>query len=215
MKKSWTEITIDEYQELVNIQGDSELLKKAEAISILTGLDPEGVKKAPIKDFIQWCEDVKFVFTTAPDANFNRTFELNGTRYGFIPDLDLLTSGGEWIDSESWKDKPIDNMHYYAALLFRPVVKYNSDKDYTIEEHKSEGFTNRAQLFKEELTVDRIYGAQTFFLLFALEYSKILTASLKETEPTMKATLTKKKAHQQTTKVKSKKRSTGTTPGII
>lgn len=216
MKKSWQEITIEDYQEIINIDGESEILRKAEAISILTGLDPDGVKKAPIKDFIRWCEEVQFVFTTAPDANFNKTFELNGIRYGIIPDLDLLTTGGEWLDSESWRLKPIENMHNYAALLFRPVVKYNSDLDYTIEDHETKGFSQRAELFRTQLSVDRIYGAQTFFLLFALEYSQILAASLKETETTPKTKRTsKKKTPQQTTKKSKGKRSTKPTRGTI
>ncbi len=201
MKKNWQEITIGDYQEIVNVDAETEISKAVQLVSILSDKDSDEIRKAPLGEFYKWMEDIKFI-QTSPDADFNRTFELNGIRYGLIPDFNFISTG-EWLDCENWKDKAIDNLHLYAALLFRPTTRYVSDEDYDIEEHKTNGFQRRAQLFQENISINKVYGAQVFFSLFGLEFLQILGDSLTQQE---KKEMKKKATKTRMTQVPSKKR---------
>jgi hypothetical protein len=89
-----------------------------------------------------------------------------------IPQLDFITTG-EWMDAETWKDDSVNNIHLYAALLYRPIIKEDGDL-YEIEPHKSSGFVERANLFKEKLPITMIHGTVLFFSTIATDYIKIL-----------------------------------------
>jgi len=201
MKKTWREITIGDYQEIVNVDAETEISKAVQLVSILSDKDSDEIRKAPLGEFYKWMEDIKFV-QTSPDADFNRTFELNGIRYGLIPDFNFISTG-EWLDAENWKEKAIDNLHLYAALLFRPVTRYVDDTDYDIEDHKTNGFQRRAELFQENISINKVYGAQVFFSLFGLEFLQILGDSLTQQE---KKEMKKKVTKTRMTQVHSKKR---------
>ena len=208
MKSNWSMITIGDYQEIVNVDAETEISKAVQLVSILSDKDSEEIRKAPLGDFYKWMENIKFI-STSPDADFNKTFELDGVRYGMIPDLNYISTG-EWLDCENWKEKAIDNLHMYAALLFRPVTRYVDDTDYDIEEHKTNGFERRANLFRENVSINKVYGAQVFFSLFGLEFLQILGDSLMNQEKKMKKkTPTKTKTtrpHSKTNKKKPSKR---------
>ena len=176
MKSSWQEVTIGDYQEIVNIVAETEVDKAVQLVSILSDRDSDEIRKAPLNDFYKWMEDIKFASTT-PDADVNKTFEIDGVRYGLIPDLNFISTG-EWLDAENWKEKSIDNLHNYAALLFRPVTRYVDDTDYEIEEHKTIGFVRRSELFRDRVSINKVYGAQIFFSLFGLEFFGTLAGSL-------------------------------------
>lgn len=205
MKSNWSMVTIGDYQEIVNVDAETEISKAVQLVSILSDKDSEEIRKSPLGEFYKWMEDIKFV-STPPDADFNRTFELDGVRYGMIPDLNYISTG-EWLDCENWKEKAIDNLHNYAALLFRPTTRYVDDTNYDIEEHKTNGFARRAQLFQENVSINKVYGAQVFFSLFGLEFLQTLGDSLMQEEQKMKKkkTPTKTKITQPRSKKKRRK----------
>lgn len=217
IKKNWNEVTISEYQEICSITSENDLERSIEIISILTGETSEDIRKCPLSDFYTFLEEVKFV-STSPDADVNKTFMLDGIEYGIIPNLNFISTG-EWLDAEQWKDQPIENMHLYAALLFRPII-FNNNIYYTIEEHKTEGFFERAELFKDRLSVNKIFGAQFFFSVIGLEFMMNLAdysaenRKVKKVKRTKKPTL-KKKTTQQVTKRNSKKPSKNSGIGTI
>lgn len=213
MKDTWSKITIADYQEIVNIEGDTEVQKAVELISILTNSDVSDIRKYPLNEFFTLNERCKFVYTTSPDANFNKTFILNDIRYGFIPDLNYISTG-EWLDCDNWKDKSIENMNNYAALLFRPVVKYVDDMNYTIEEHTPEGFSRRAELFKD-ISLTWVYGAQVFFSLFMIEFLEIMPDFLTDQTPKKKKKDMKMKTTLKASKKNKMKPSTKHGDGII
>ncbi len=112
------------------------------------------------------------------------TFDLNGTRYGFVPNWDEFTAG-EWIDAEQYCGDFWKNAHKVMALLFRPVSREWGER-YEIEPYTAK---EDAQAFLD-MPADQVAGALLFFsttrseLLNTLQYSLIRTAKMATTLPT-------------------------------
>lgn len=177
MKKTWHDVTIETWQELEAIQTDSEVTRYIEQIAILSDNDPDFIRNLNIKDFNQLRADLAFM-SEPPNKDIMFTFELEGVKYGIIPQMDFITAG-EWLDADSWKEKPEENIHLYAALIFRPIVEETAT-GYTIEKHKADGFLERANLFKKKLPITHVYGGVLFFSSFVIDVTKILVDYLNE-----------------------------------
>ena len=216
---SWQDITIAQYQEICNI--DDELSasdKRIEQLSILTDTDSEQIKSLPLSDLFKLIEMVKFVDTTAIDSFVNKTFEFNGIKYGVLDDFNKVT-GYEWFDNENWKLDPINNMHNYAAMAYRPIIKEDEEGNYVIKDYKDDkGFSARAEAFKN-LPITYVNG---FFLrcaLFQIEFTMIMAGSSTESKEVTKKRRTQKKtgkkiATQTPIKRNKKRTSKDTTCGM-
>ena len=198
LKKGWDEMPIKMWQELNQVDRENELSVIIERISILADTDPESIRSLSIPEFKQAQSDIDWVsaeFKPEPVL----TFELNGVRYGMIPDLNFISTG-EWADIENWKDDSITNIHLICALIYRPVTRYESDDDYEIEKHTPKGFTRRAELFLNSLPITTVYGAVLFFSASGLKFIEIIADYLEAEEKAQK-----KKMKKTTTQKASKK----------
>lgn len=202
MKDKWEDITIDNYQELTNVTSEG-VQRSVDIISILTDKDSDEIRKLPLKEFMDYNGKIGFISTT-PDSYCLDTFELNGVKYGKIPDLDFIMTD-EWIDIETWKDNSVDNMHLIMAVLYRPVTIEHPDGTYEIEPHQTRGFLQRADLFREQLSITKAMGAQIFFSLFALEYLTSMQGSLTDEKKVTKPKKTKKTLKKKVVRKASRK----------
>lgn len=186
--KTWDEISIDTFQELKNIQSDNDMTLLVERLAIMADCDPEEIRKLTIPEFKKLQEGLQFITSDIP-IRVDTIFELEGQEYGMIPQLDFITAG-EWIDAENWKGEPESNIHFYAALLYRPVTLKRPDGSYEIEPHKPQGFMARANLFKSKLPITRIHGTVLFFSSLGITLMPILadfsTSELTQIQKTMK-----------------------------
>jgi hypothetical protein len=99
---------------------------------------------------------------------FQDRFELNGVHYGFFPNWKDLTFA-EFMDLDTISNKPVnellDMLHYLAAIMYRPIVSEISKHNYQIEPYEVSSMKARAELFKKNLDVRYVLGAQTFFMI--------------------------------------------------
>ena len=174
---SWSDITVGQYQEMNMIQSESQVTKFIEMMSIALDCDPQEIRDLPISEYKTLQEKMQFI-SKEPDLDIRKTFEINGKKYGLIPDMNLIT-GGEFLDAEQFKLDPMANLHYTLALIYRPVISEDEDS-YKIAAHKSEGFEFRAELFRDELSIEIVLGAVLFFSLLVMESSIDLLASLEK-----------------------------------
>ena len=200
---SWDEVTISQWQEINGIQADTDIAKYIETISILADCDPEDIRQMGIREYQSLQKQTTYL--SQPLKNeVKLKIEIDGKKYGMIPHLDFITAG-EWIDAETWKDQPVDNLHLYCALIFRPITKEDGD-EYEIEKHKPEGFMRRADLFKNKLPITTVYGSVLFFSASALQFMKVLADFLEaDQKKKTKKTVTKTKTTQKATKTNKKK----------
>lgn len=136
-----------------------------EAISICDDLDPQDIRDMSISDFKQLREAREFLLEK-PTMDFKKTFTLNGQKYGIEPELNLMSTG-VFIDCEQFKRDTNANLHNLIALIYRPIIS-EDESGWTIEPHRSAGFEKRANLFKDHLSIEIVFGALFFFSLVSM-----------------------------------------------
>ena len=128
------EITLGQYQKYLKIQAENEdeTFIAQKMIEIFCNTKLEYVMKMRWKDVNEIVTDLGHMFEE--DHKLQKQFTLNGTNYGFIPNLDEI-SFGEFIDLDSylgdWQE-----MHKAMQVLYRPV-DISVRGRYNIKEYKA------------------------------------------------------------------------------
>jgi len=92
------------------------------------------------------------------EAEFKSTFKINGVEFGFIPNLNDISTG-EYVDL-STHGTTIENMHKVMAVLFRPIKSKDFFGNYDIEPYT--GTKQYAELMKYT-PLSIVNGALVFF----------------------------------------------------
>lgn len=108
--------------------------KVLEALMIFCDIPYSHLSKIPFKAISKAIDALSKI--TLSEPSLEQTFVLNGVKYGFIPNLDNLTTG-EFIDLESYLQNERD-MWKVMSVLFRRVVKEGQGDKYEIEAYKGE-----------------------------------------------------------------------------
>jgi hypothetical protein len=213
LPNKWDLVTIRQWKEINEIQTESELTRLIEQMSILADCDPEEIRKMTPVEFNTLSAEL-FFLSEELKPEVKLTFELEGKKYGLIPDLNFISTG-EFVDAENWKADPIGNIHLLIAMLYRPVIKEEGD-EYEIEPHTSKGFMRRADLFLNKLPITIPYGAVLFFSASGIQFTEIIVDYLEaESKLKKKPTRKKKQTTQSVSKKSNKTSSTVNGPGII
>lgn len=175
--KSWSDVTIGQYQEIMSIQTTNKISRFIESLSIILDCDPQIIRDLSIKEYKELVADTQFL-SEQPQSTIEKIIEIDGKRYGMIPDMSLIDAG-VFIDAEQFKDEPIDNLHYQVALIYRPIIKEEGD-EYEIDKHRAEGFEKRANLFKEKVSIEVVMGAVLFFSLVEMRLLEGLLISFNQ-----------------------------------
>jgi len=140
------------------------------AVAIFTGLTYKETSALPLKVLNRAIKHITGILEERPELQ--TTFTYKGIEYGFIPNLDDLTTG-EFIDIENYQKEPKD-LYKVMSVLYRPI-KEKSKKRYLIEPYKGE--INEA--FKD-MPSDVAFGAQLFFYLIATDLLNFTKKYLEE-----------------------------------
>jgi hypothetical protein len=180
--KSWADVTIGQYQEIMSIQTTNKISKFIESLSILLDCDPQVIRDMNMSQYNKLVAESQFL-SKQPESIIEQIIEVDGKRYGLIPDMTLMEAG-VFIDAEQFKEDSIENLHLLTALVYRPIIKEEGE-DYEIEKHKAEGFEKRANLFKEKISVEAVMGAVLFFSLVEMRLLEgLATSFLQEVQAT-------------------------------
>lgn len=144
--------------------------KALNAVAIFCNLSLKEVSNLPIKILNRALENITQALSEKP--KFQPRFKFKGIEYGFIPNLDELTTG-EFIDLDNYqKDKTA--IWKMMSVFYRPIVQSGQNERYLIEPYK--GKVNEA--FKE-MPCDVAFGSLLFFwslgadlMSYILNYSK-------------------------------------------
>ena len=120
MKKSWRDVTIDEYFNLVDRLSDeglTEYEREVILVSFVTGLDEDKVWDMTIGEFKANQLNTVFMkeFNVARDCNF-KTISLAGEKYDVCTDLHNFTVA-QYIDFQTFYAQRKDNANILASLL--------------------------------------------------------------------------------------------------
>ena len=160
------DITLEQYQRfaLINTEEQDKEFFMFKTIEIFCGVDIALVSKMRLKDAESISNEVLEVLQQ--NVPFTNKFELDGVKYGFIPDLQAI-SLGEFIDLEEGLSKDKD-FHKAASVMFRPIVKEFGEL-YTIDGY--EASTEMHHVMKQA-PVGVISAAIVFFYNIANELLK-------------------------------------------
>lgn len=176
--RGWNDVTIGQYQEIMSIETDLEISRFITTMSILLDKDSEEIRSMNIKDYKKLVAKTKFL-SEEPKSIIKRKITIGNKSFGLIPDMTLMEAG-VFIDADQFKSDPIKNLHLLVALIFRPIKSESEGGEYEIEEHRSEGFLKRAELFKESVKIEEVMGAVLFFSLIEMTLLSNLMDSLGE-----------------------------------
>ena len=146
----WSDLSLGELQ--VFMTSDNEL----EKIAVCTNKSVEQLRNYPQK-LIEAATEHLNNLMNQETARFQKVLEIDGKRFGFIPDWDAFTAG-EWIDMETYLADFWPNAHKIMAILFRPVTYEYKDK-YEIEKYNAK---EDASVF-EGVPADLVSGTLLFF----------------------------------------------------
>ena len=161
------DITLEQYQRfaLINTEEQDKEFFMFKTIEIFCGVDIALVSKMRLSDAESISNEVLEVLQQ--NVPFTNKFELDGVKYGFIPDLQAI-SLGEFIDLEEGLSKDKD-FHKAASVMFRPIVKEFGEL-YTIDGY--EASTEMHHVMKQA-PVGVISSAIVFFYNIAKELLKV------------------------------------------
>jgi len=199
----WNEVTLRQYQKFMATHNKDASASEQELhlISCFTGVSPAIIGKAKKSQITKVVNRLALLIEEKPSEELIMEFEINGTEYGFHPNLQELKLK-EFVDldnalSDGWK-----NMHKIMSILYRPIVSRKGSK-YEIEEYDYTSAKSRAIQFLDGLSVEIVNGGAAFFLLIVREYIQIMQVY-------SKLDRTKKRQHIRQTKKLLRKTMGGT-----
>ena len=177
------EITLEKYQEyskLIKDNPDSEFTRQ-KTIEIFCGVDLKSLLQISISDVNSISEHLNNLFTAKPDLSIE--IDINGTRFGFIPNLEQM-SYGEFIDLDEYL-KDVSTWHNALAVLYRPITN-RLKQLYSIEKYEtSEKYAEQMK----QLPFSIAYGAVLFFYDLRNELLSVSMDYLEKLQPEQKEDL--------------------------
>tara|TARA_R100000742_G_C4273982_1_gene93757 strand:- start:491 stop:1159 length:669 start_codon:yes stop_codon:yes gene_type:complete len=136
------EVTLGQYQKYLKMEKGTEddIFIAQKMIEIFCGTKLDYVMKMRWRDVQEITQDLVSMFEE--DQKLQKQFSMNGTIYGFIPNLDEI-SFGEFVDLDTYLSD-WDEMHKAMQVLYRPIdisvrgkyriKEYNAIVDDTMKE---------------------------------------------------------------------------------
>jgi len=167
------EITLGQYQEFSKLDITKESEVQSKMIEVFCKVPIEVVRSMKAKDITDICTIINNMFDVEHQM-LNR-FDLNGVKYGFIPDLENM-SFGEYVDLDTFMGDN-DNLHRAMNVLYRPIDLLQGQR-YTLKEYDPD--TNEEA---KNYPLDACFGAMVFFYDLGKDLSTvILNSSSKQNE---------------------------------
>ena len=178
---SWSEGTLEKWQQLVLGKKKSKPEEAKETIKALSTLPIKLIEEMALSDVATIFERLSKLQI---EGKLKKVFEIDEVEYGFLPDLDEITLG-EWADIEQYIKGGIEkNMHKIMAVLFRPITS-KEDKMYSVQAYKDG--RERAEKFKKKMNAEQVQQSLVFFWSLGSELLKILPLFLMQKMKTIQA----------------------------
>ena len=154
---SLNDIKLVQYQKFLSIAKDNEEgeFLQQKMVQLFCGIDLKDVAQIRYKDVAEITANINNLFTK--ENHFIQRFKMGGVEFGFIPNLDEISTG-EYMDLDTYITD-WDTMHNAMAVLYRPITNKLGNK-YQIEEYK--GSITYADVMRHA-PLDVVLGAMVFF----------------------------------------------------
>jgi hypothetical protein len=170
------DIKLVQYQKFLSIAKENEEgeFLQQKMVQLFCGIDLKDVAQIKYKDVTEITANINKLFTK--DNAFIQRFKMGGVEFGFIPNLDDMTTG-EYMDLDNYITD-WDTMHNAMAVLYRPITNKLGNK-YQIEEYK--GSVTYADVMRHA-PLDVVLGAMVFFYTLGNDLLKSTINYLEENQ---------------------------------
>jgi hypothetical protein len=166
---SLSEITLDQYQRFVRLDGDEEFLSH-KMLEIFCGVPLAQLPNVKFKSLAGVVNRLNGMFSDKP--SLKQKFTIGDQTFGFIPNLEDITFG-EYVDLDNYMSDTAD-FHKTMAVLYRPVTNVIG-KRYEIEPYESA--LKYCDIMKQA-PMDVVLGATLFFYRLGNDLLNAMTRSL-------------------------------------
>ena len=151
------DIKLAQYQKFLKVVEENEEgeFVQQKMVQLFCGIDLKDVASIRYKDVAEITANINNLFTK--ENHFIQRFKMGGVEFGFIPNLDEMTTG-EYMDLDSYITD-WNTMHNAMAVLYRPITNKLGTK-YQIEDYK--GSVTYADVMRHA-PLDVVLGAMVFF----------------------------------------------------
>lgn len=162
----WHEVNIAKFQALTHNASDNSLAADellASNISVLCDTDYDIIAKLPLKELNEIGRKLLFIGEPAKNKAVNEVI-IGKQIYKLQPDISQMPYG-QFKDLTHYTkkaDEVNDNLHFIMALFLYP--------DGTTYD---KGFQERAELFKQHLTMDVVFPLSAFFFELLKQFVKV------------------------------------------
>ena len=125
-------------------------------INLFSGIPYNKVDDVSHNDLLEVGEQIDKAL--AEDSQFKNRFVLNDIEFGFVENLDEITSG-EYFDLSTY-GTDVDKLHLLMAVLFRPIKDKDKRGSYRVEKYKGTG--KYGELMKQ-MPLNIVNGSLVFF----------------------------------------------------
>jgi len=160
--ESLKDITLQQYQKFVAIKEPT----NDDLLSIFLNEDINVINQIKASEIDRLVSHINSLFEV--DQHHQLRFNLNGVKYGFIPDLDNI-SYGENKDITTYLND-WSKMHKAMAVLYRPITLSKGGK-YLIEEYNGTRLTSEVML---QMPLSVVMGSMVFFYRLTNELLKAI-----------------------------------------
>ena len=188
LPQSKQDITVKKYLEVSKLYKQAELnettIDEDELLSVILEVPKKLLNKLPIDDYREALQCVAECLNA--NSVMHLTFELNGVKYGFIPNLEEITAG-EYSAIDIFLRDTDANAYKLLNVLYRPIVKekfYNSlfskskEGKYSIDPYNSD---NDCSVF-ENAPYEIYESALVFFYNLGKDLANVTLKSMREME---------------------------------
>lgn len=174
-----SEITLGQYQKFLKVVEDNEESEFVhhKMVEIFCGVSLKDVSKIKHKDLSYIISNISALFNGKHDLV--QRFKIDNTEFGFIPNLDDITSG-EYMDIDSYITD-WSSMHKAMAVLFRPIVS-KAGARYSITDYN--GTSEYGELMKR-MPLSAVMGSMVFFYHLGNELLKSILTYLESNQEAM------------------------------
>lgn len=162
-----SEISLAQYQEFLKAtenNTDEEFLSQ-KIVSIFCNIPMQNVQFMKFTDVTDIVNSMINLFNTN-NHKFIERFKLGNTEFGFIPNLETISTG-EYIDLEN-NLKENKDLHKAMAVMYRPIVS-TKKHFYDIEAYSS---SNTYAEVMKSAPLNTVLGAKVFFWSLEIELLK-------------------------------------------
>jgi hypothetical protein len=173
-----SEITLGQYMKFLKLDFDEETKNSfalQKMVEIFCNVNLNDIAEIKFSDITSITNHLQDIFNQ--ECKMIPQIELNGVKYGFIPNLDDM-SLGEYIDLDNYFHD-WDSMDRAMCVLYRPT-KFSKNGKYLIEEYK--GTENHMEM--QNLPLNVVMGARVFFYHIGIELLNHIPNFLREADMT-------------------------------